>query len=537
MPQGTDITFGLLASTENEAAVPVLVAALDGDAPELRLAALRALLERRSPAGLREIVRRLDRMDDAWRPLVSEFRGRLSPALRDAILGSDATLAANACRAAVWFGEYELIPTLLAVVEDPANPRAELAAQTLLELADLLYEELVTTRDYRRRRDPQTTRRHVVQSLEPAVLRYALHQRPEVLEAFLVLASRDNATLGRVLTDPHHSVFVPLVRTLVQCVRPGVMRLLLAYLDDPHAPSAAISSICHRTDRKFVEHLLRKIGHEPSTAARQHLKHVEQITWVRDDLGLFDELDDAGQHAAVQLVRASGLARDDAFRLLRHAARQGKPAGRRAAIAALTEVPGVEANQLVVEALRDEDPQVQALAAGQLRSRGITGALHLLLELAESPFHVVRQAVRQSLGEFSFARFLAAFDLLDDEVRRSTGRIVRKVDPACLSGLRAELEAAVVKRRSRGLALAVVLDAVADVEESIVRLIHDSDHLVRVEAVQTLARGKSAAAYAALVEAERDSSLTVVEAARQARAQWTGEIPAALAADEEASDA
>ena len=39
--------------------------------------------------------------------------------------------------------------------------------------------------------------------------------------------------------------------------------------------------------------------------------------------------------------------------------------------------------------------------------------------MVDSPHAVVRKAARESLAEFSFRRYLAAFDMLDEEVRQA----------------------------------------------------------------------------------------------------------------------
>ena len=110
----------------------------------------------------------------------------------------------NGCQAAVWFREYDLIPTLLAVLQDAASAHADLAAETMLELLESLYDELAGTSHRSDRRDPQLIRRYVVGSLEPAVQRYGQHKRREVIEAFLLLAGRDNGTLKHVMQSPRH---------------------------------------------------------------------------------------------------------------------------------------------------------------------------------------------------------------------------------------------------------------------------------------------------------------------------------------------
>jgi HEAT repeat protein len=511
--RGLQTTFKLLSKTENEAAVQVLLPALDSAQRPIQEAALRAILERRSLVGQHEIVRRMHTLDEGWKAIISEYRGRMSQALRDAVLDSDPQICANGCQAILWFQEYDLIPALVNATEDDANPNSELAANTLLSLAELLYEELASPRNCRLRRDPQLVRKNVTGSLEESVKRFNKHKRTQPIEAFLLLTGRDNSTLMQILLDPHHYSYVPLIQTLTNSPRPGIMRLVLRFLDDPHAPSAMTSVISHRTDRKFVDHLLRKIGHQPSAGAQVNLKHVSSLAWLRGTAPLLDELDDIGQHSAVQLIMATGMKSSQAYEILNRLATSGKAGGRRAAVAALKKFSGTEANALVLRSLKDPDPQVQAAALAQLRQRGIPGALSILLGLVDSPHNIVRQAARESLSEFSFKRFLAAFDMLDDEIRRSTGILVKRIDANTLPMLTVELTHVSGKRRLRGLAIARAIAIVPEVEETIMELLSDTDHLVRVEAAIALADSDSQAVCDALAEAQHDSCVTVQEAA------------------------
>jgi HEAT repeat protein len=187
----------------------------------------------------------------------------------------------------------------------------------------------------------------------------------------------------------------------------------------------------------------------------------------------------------------------------------GKPGGRREAARALGEFQGTDANALAMSALADPDPQVQANIILQLRGRGIPGVLPSLLELVESPYSVVRKAARESLAEFSFKRFVAAFDMLDEEVRRSTGLLVKKIDSQTVSLLNDELKSPIRTRRLRGLAIARTIDAVDGVERAIIEMLQDEDHLIRMEAAVTLGKSVSPASVAALTEALSDKSESV----------------------------
>ena len=523
---GLSKTLDLLAKTPNEAAIGLLIPALDSADTTVQEGALRAILDRRSPTGQREVLKRLHTAGDRWRQIIVERGGRMTHGLRDAVLSTDLQMCRNGCQAIVWFHEYDLVPALITAAEDESHPNADLAAATLVELADLLYAELAGPRDYSNRRDPQLVRRHFTTSLEGSLLRFMKHSRREVVGAFLVMASRDNAVLKQILQDPHHAAYLPLVDELLHNARGGVVRLLLSFLDDPHAPSSAITVLARRGDLKFVQHLLRKIGFEPSTAAAQNLKRIEIIGWVRNDEQLIDRLDEAEQHSLVQMVMASGIKRLDVFKTIEHLLRFGKPSGRRAAAAALAKFNGAEANALAVQALEDTDAGVLAAILTQVRKRGIPGALQRLVEFADSPHEIVRQAARESLGEFSFERFLAAFDMLDDHVRHSTGALVRKINPEAIPGLVDEMQSRSRTRRLRGIGVAIAMGAVGDVEAAIIDLLSDDDHVIRSEAVRALGHSNTPTSRQALREALLDRSIVVQESAERSLRQLGNQPPA-----------
>ena len=490
-----------------------LLAGIESPHAAVREACLAAILSRRSPAAHCEVLRRLHGLDERAKRLIRKHRGRMTQAFRDAVLDSDPQLCSNGCRAAVWFREYDLIPALITALEDQSNLHAELAGKTLLELAERLYAELAAPRDGARHRDSQTIRHRVVGDLERSAARFGRHRRRQVIEAYLLLVSRDNATLRRLLLDPHHTAFVVLVDVLSHSASGGVMRLLLSFLDDAHAPMAMLNAAAERADLKFVRHFLRKIGREPSAMVRQNLKRIRAVSWIRDGLKLLDELDELEQHAAVRLVMTSGMPRQKAFSAVEKILAEGKPAGRRAAAEALAEFDGAEANLLALSCLEDSDPHVQANIIRQIRRRSIPGVLPRLVEMVDSPHAAVRRAVRDSLTEFSFSRFLAAFDMLDDEVRSTTGALVKKIDSETIPLLQVEMESQARTRRLRALTITRAMGAAAQLEGPIIRLLGDEDHMVRVEAALALGDCDSPASLDALREAWDDRSASVREAA------------------------
>lgn len=513
MSTGLQTTFEIFSKTKNEAAVNVLVPALESPHPQIQEGALRSVLDRRSVVGGREIVRRLHTVNERWKQILEERRGRMTKVLREGLLGDDPQMCANSCQAILWFREYDLVGPLLNAVEDRSHPQATMICETLVSMSDLLYEEVSTPRDYSDRRDPQLVARNFVTVLENSLARYGQHKRGEVIESFLILAKRDNAQLKLILQDPHHSAYLAVIETLSHSRRPGVISLLLSMLDDNRPPLAAIQIVAKRTDPRFVQQLLRMVGEQPTDHVARNLKRAESIAWAAPGAGVIAKLDDKLQHSAVQAVMASGMPRLQAFKTIKYLLQRGKPGGRRAATEALAEFPGAEANALAQKAANDKDPEVQAHALRQFRQRGIPGALPLLIERIDSPYEVVREAARGSLGEFSFARYLAGFETLDDEVRASTGSLVKKVDPQSAILLEAELGSKVRSRRLRGLGMVEAMDMASEVQEAVIELLNDEDHMVRQEAVQVLATLDTPDVRSALTTALDDSSPMVREAA------------------------
>ncbi len=523
---GLDTTFELLTTTPNEAADTVLVAALTHPSPPIRLAALRAVLERACLPGQKWAVENLHQLGESGRAIVRDYRGTMTFALRDAVLAADHQTCKNGCELTLEFREYELFPALINASEDETNANRALTAHTLLQLAEHLYDELAAPRNPNARRNPQKVRDNVVASLELSIQRFHRHRVPAVLEAFLMLASRDNPTLKQILADPRNVNYLPLADMLTHSPRGGIIRLVLSFLDDLQAPSAAMTLLAYRHDAPFIDALLRKVGTEPAPVIATNLRRLENISWLQSEELLLTHLDAAAQRIAVEIAVRSGVNRRSVFKLLEMVLDRGKPTGRCAAAEALSQFNGAEANSLAIRALLDPDPQVQARILPQLRNRGIPGAVSKLIELLDSPHAVVKAAARESLAEFSFERFVAAYDLLDEDVRRSTGDMVAKVDPTALSALADELKSPSRSRRLRAISMALTMGVVARVEHALHDALLDEDHLVRAEAARALSHCDTPDTHIVLREALTDRSLVVREAAESSLQELHQEIVA-----------
>jgi HEAT repeat protein len=319
--------------------------------------------------------------------------------------------------------------------------------------------------------------------------------------------------LRRVLREPRDAAHESTAQILRDCQRAGVVHLVVSFLDDPYAPLSALTILGGRYDRPFLKELTSRLASPPPRVVVENLRRIESIAWLAANFAVIDDLDEISQGGAVRLAAASGLPKSEVLDILEHVLQYGNVGGRRAASNVLPGFDDPKATQLLRNALDDPDPQVQANVLSHLRPRNVQGALATLVAMVESPHDMVRQAAREGLDEFNFERFLRTFDTMDEDVRRTTGVLVKKVDPQALTELGNELTAMSRTRRIRALSAAEAMDAVVELEEPVLALLRDSDHMVRASAAQTLGSCPTAAARDALRESLVDRSVVVQEAA------------------------
>ncbi len=515
MSEGLAKTFQVLTQTPNSAAVRALNAVLDSPLEPIRRRALEALITRRSSVGKREVLARIDQLDEKGLAFFRARAARMTSTLRAAILDANDPLRSNACRAALLLAEVDLIPALVSALEDHRDPNGTEIASTLIQLSQCLADGLHDLHAPAGRRDPAAVRDNVLGALERAIRGFSRQDRPELVEAFALLVPATNVTLIQTLNSSGNPAASLLLEQFIENSHLAVMHLVLDLLEDLKAPIAAITALARRADLGFVRLLLGKIAGEPTPGVRKNLKRVRSLAWLHSDAWLIDRLTDEEQNAALTLVLLTRTPRGQVFELIRHLLRHGSIQARRTAAKSLEQFNGKEANELALHALDDPDPYVQASTLTHLRQRGIPGAMPKLVEMAKSPHQVVREAAQENLGEFSFERYVSAYGMLDEEVRQSTGEMVKQVDPFTVPLLREELASPLRAKRLRGIEMAVNLDLVDQTYQELAALIEDEDLIVRLEAVAALSRATSSESEHLLREYLKDPNERIREAARR----------------------
>jgi len=249
------------------------------------------------------------------------------------------------------------------------------------------------------------------------------------------------------------------------------------------------------------------------------LSRIDRLAWAEPGHPLLCSLDGPSQRDAVQLLLATSIKKNDVFRVLSYLLLEGKVEGRRAAAEALADFPGAEADALVVKALADPDPVVRSHLIRQLRSRGLPGAMSLLVRMVDVPDPEIRRALCDSLPEFTMRHFLDNFPDLPDQWVSTVGNLVRKLDAQAAEVLRSEMERPSPVRRQRAIQAAMAAGLVRELEQTVIGLLSDEDHMVRVKAAKALAECDSMPTWEALRDALLDRSVVVQEAAEQSLQQ------------------
>jgi hypothetical protein len=496
--------------------LPVLLVAIGSQHEAIRLGAIRALVDRRNHAGHREILERFPHYNDRAQAVVTETlrrsTHRMKPALEEAITAENLDLCESACHLITQGRVYELMPTLVTVAENRVHRHSARAAATLVQLAQLLHQE-VTGEASERTCDPMFVRRQMLPAIEKAIVNYDKHRRLEIVDAFLLVVPPANKTLLDVLTNSGRTCHQTIVQSFGTSAVTSVLQLLVEMLHDTTTPRAVLEIVAQRRDRKFLDYMLHHVGAPASLRVQENMRRLFAVPWLEDAREVLLELDGPAQAVAAELAVASSINRNRQFELLRFLLRRGRPEARRACCEAMNRFHDRESDECIAVALKDSDPRVQAVAIKQIRRRHIPNAMERLVGYLDHPAAEVREAARESLAEFNFARYETSFDHLDPEMRTLTGRIVCRVDASTTERLVNLLGSAAPSARIRAIEMAKAMNYADNVLESLIALARDIDPAVRAEAVSALATCSREEALEALERSEQDPNYSIREAA------------------------
>lgn len=542
-------TLDVLARTRNATAVDLLIAAIHIPNDEIRVASLAALCKRHSTRGNIEAIRNLRNLTTEMRAVLERNATSLSQAMRQCLLHGDQELRANALEMVRWFEDFGQMPTLLNLIEDAQCPQRELTAHIIGELVNRLYDHLhfgkgqsgaapspsaasSTAPSHTFLRDAPRIRHQTLAFLESACQRYEAHRCPQVIQGLLVLADPESPIVKKLFRESSEVCRQAADTLLQKSTHPGVMSLIAQSMTQNYPHSAIIQAFEKREDPEFICHILRTWPKKLTQVQQKNFKDIKSITWLQPDrLNL--EIIPPGLHKPlVAFVLITGLPHAHRLTVMEWMLKHGCPEGRTAATEVLVGLADDKVQEVILEGLESEQPEIQAWATSQLRSREIPHTFELLIERLDSPMPEVREAARAELVDFNMLRVLDMYEHLDGKTCLAVGRLVQKIDPQAIEKLKAEMRQPIRRKRIRAARGAQAMGMQLKVLDALLLMIADSDALVRRTVVEVLGTTPAAVALETLSEALNDPSPRVREAASRSLLQLRSLKPAAIPANE-----
>lgn len=527
MTHGIELTFQHLGKTRNTAATGLLIAALDSPVSDIHDAAIEALLRRRDAAGQRALFQRWTTLSQRNKDKIAGHIDALDVALREALNASEETEFQTACEAIIRCREYETVPLLLRMATETGNPRRETATHTLVQLVGLLRQELDRTDKRSGRHSPEFIRAHTIEALEGAVRQYRDHENHQVLEAFLILISRENPLFRELMQSPDLPTHLAIVEILRHSTHPAVVGLILSCLEDASPMAPLLHLIGVRYDGAFLSQWFRKLPNHIPGPVKQNLRKLHRLAWAEENRKVLTKLSGPQQGVALRILAQTSVSDPVRYETLKLIATEGQPEGRLEAIQQFVTYTDANTTALVLHATDDDYASIRASALRQVRARQIPGAIKLLLEHLEGESPLVQEAVRESLADFNFPAYLAAFDKMNEPTRVKTGGLVAKVDVRTPQYLEEELRGEATFRQLRACSIIRLLHLEPMLEGVLHDLLVEGDQAVRVEAAEMLSRCPTEATRQALREAVLDRNVRVREMAEESLRRVAGTQPSA----------
>lgn len=512
-------TIQLLSISKNRAATRLLGVALRSSHEGIRRQACLEMLTSRGNRNLVEMIRGFDTLDETVLKLLAEHGDKLVGPLRTAITSDDDVLRRNGYRMILSLNVLETIPELLLLLYE--RRRIVMEDSPIPELIQSLLPHLLDSLENRKRRSYLTTTviGDIIRVMIHLMKEYRRTDPPLILQLMLELYPYFHEKcepLVDILRDPAHPAYLTISKMLQQENGDSIYRFLYYCLDNPEPPQLAVIAVGKRCDFGFLQYLFRRTNEGLSPELRQNLGMMNVPEWLHDLRMILDLLEESFQPGLVNVLFALKLSQEQKTTILTQVFRYAKPAGRRRVLELSSQVRGEAFDTLVVQAIEDGDPEVQATALSQLRSRDIPNDTFYILKCADSPHESVRNMVRHLLPEFRFARFWESFDHFNDDQRRSTVQLIRRIDTQFVPQLLQHLQSENGADRRKAVFCIGQCGLVVPAEEVLAgMLLHDPSPELRTQAATLLAAGHREMSRNALVQSfHRDSHPEVRAAAK-----------------------
>jgi hypothetical protein len=520
MPDPLKKTFALLTSTANVYAIDLMVSALSVTDERTQQIATESLIKRKSIRGQVEVVRQFDGLCAEAKSVIADQVGLLDSALRQSLLHGDDDLRRSALEIVRVTENYKQIPAMLDLLCQDDGDVADTAAETIRDLVNDLYEHLTFDRETKAsgkylRNAPQV-KDEVLTSFDQACGQFDTLMRPRnVVEGVLALGDPENFAVKTVLWQGSAECRELAGELLMSSNHPGVMQLVLDSLSQNYPHPKVFQAMAERDDSEFVCHVLQAFPKKMTRIQQENFQQIENVPWIDPHSLSLSTIPPNLQDPLVAFVAATGMPNDEKIGVQEWVVRHGGPDGRLAAAEVISSLDTSAMQDIVYESLKSDDPEIQAWATTQLRSRDVPEAIGLLIERLDSSVEEVRDAAREELNSFNLSRMLEMFDKMQPELCRLAGGLMVKISPESVGELSREMANPIRRHRIRAAHAALAMGLQEQVLPSLMAMLEDGEALVRRTGVEVLAEVTNMAVVEVLENLKDDPSKRVRDIAEQ----------------------
>jgi len=513
-------TFHVLSASASKHAHQLMMHALKQSDERVQTRALETMLNRGYTGDIVEIIRIYPDLKKNQHSVIARHGNDMSNPLRQSLLHGNDELVANSLSMIRNLEIYAVFPTLLEMTTRIDHGHREEIFETIRTLINRLYDHCQSGKGKHSAntylRNAPEIKHEVLTHLDRIMANYENIQKPsDIIEAILILGDVDSFACKKVLMQASRECRDLAGQLLMTSAHPGVMQLVLDSLAKNYPHAKAFAAIRERNDLEFICYLLEWFPAKLTHLQSKNLKQIDDICWLDPYSDMLKLIPPNLQSNLVRFLLSTGLPYNSKLSIQEWLARNGSAQGRQAASEVFSDIKSSAVQHIVLDALHNEDPEVEAWATGELRARGIPAAFSLLVERLDSPQPEVASAARKQLEGFNLQRMLGIIEYLSPRICHRVGELIKKIEPDSVKKLKRELMKPIQKRRIQALRAARALNWHLEILDQINILIHDEDSLIRRICAEIMAGVDHPTCQEALEHLLLDESPRVREAARK----------------------
>ena len=485
---GLSATFSGLRQASNEAAIELWLQTLDSPQHYIRAEGFAAITQG-APVRLQtEILARWHTFAPPERDLVGRHLSQFLPAIRTCLRKKNERLKANIYTLALSQHSFSIIPDLVKIVETRNENETASAGRVLIRLTDLLAQRLEhPSSDDSVAISPKIVKQ-VLRALIRSIRRFHIHQRLDVVIAFLAIAALDDSALSN-LTKRSTCKGLDAVKNALCGKRALELpnRVLLRFLRCPSPPTFIREIWSTRSDTDFILGFLEAIDRLPIATAKAVLRDLDFPIWLSAPEFLSLRMTTSQQEGLGKLFQFSSVPEGFTYHSVAISEARSTPGFKPRRGASLMQGTTAVFKKLLLKLSVHQQPEVRVKAAQLLHDcTRRYGAERLQSGMNEPSPKEVADA-HQGLPKYDMDGLIGNWHHLSAKEQKQNLEIIKLTDDGLTEKICHQLHTEDVESTLKGLEMALAMECCTSLKTSLSELSAHHSPKVRSAVCEALA--------------------------------------------------